>query len=49
MEPFIKRPRIESKNKYKEIASNRSKFPRFNTSQYVTRFVISDLGADQEF
>jgi hypothetical protein len=45
----VKRPRIEPNGKYKEISSNRSKFTRFNTSQYVTRFVVQDLGDDPEY
>jgi len=49
MQPFlIKRPRIEQELLYRKISSARSKFPRFNTTQYVTRFVIEKLGDDPE-
>ena len=49
MEPYlIKRARIEQEMPYKKISSARSKFPRFNTTQYVTRFVIKKLGSDRE-
>src|SRR6266699_3396863 len=47
MEQFLtKRPRIEPP--FRKIASGRSKFPRFNTTQYVTRFAIERLGNDPE-
>ena len=50
MQPFlIKRPRSEESGpKFRQIAAGRSKFPRFNTTQYVTRFVIEKLGNDRE-
>jgi hypothetical protein len=34
---------------YRQIAAAKSKFPRFNTTQYVTRFVIEELGTDPEY
>jgi hypothetical protein len=49
MEAFlIKKPKFEGV-KYHQIASGRSKFARFNTTQYVTRFSIENLGEDPEY
>jgi hypothetical protein len=51
MQPFlVKRPRINDDNLpiVRQIASGRSKFPLYNTTQYVTRFVIEKLGNDPE-
>ena len=46
---LIKRPRTEESGpKFRQIAAGRSKFPRFNTTQYVTRFVIEMFGSDRE-
>jgi hypothetical protein len=45
---LIKKPRFEG-IKFHQIASGRSKFARFNTTQYVTRFGIENLGEDPEY
>jgi hypothetical protein len=50
MHPFLtKRPRIENDGPiFRQIASARSKFSHFNTTQYVTRFVIERLDNERE-
>jgi hypothetical protein len=49
MEPLlIKKPKFEGV-KFQQIASGRSKFARFNTTQFVTRFAIENLGEDPEY
>lgn len=49
MEQFlIKKPRLATQSGFRQIATGRSKFARFNTTQYVTRFIIENLGEDPE-
>jgi hypothetical protein len=47
MEYFLtKKPRLANESSFKQISARRSKFERFNTTQYVTNFIIENLGPD---
>jgi hypothetical protein len=51
MEKFleIKRRRVATNAQFRQLSAGRSQFPRFNTTQHVTRFILENLGADPEY